>query len=157
MRAHKTVQWQKKKDPNKQSKYRLYLLYICNTYQLFLAISTDCVPYVLVTCCMYVSASVLVITRHSMSSCLVRHSSTAEDTSFISNVSTWDVEEEWTERGGGVVDCSSVIGWRFLDSILVVVAVSTPISKPISESRGAVGAARKAISDLTVLDLDLLV
>jgi hypothetical protein len=103
----------------------------------------------------------LVIVRHSMSSCLVRHISTAADTSSISNVSTWDVEEEWTERGAGVLDCSTVIGWRVLDSILVAVAVSvavaTLISKPISESRVAVGAVRIALSDLTVLDLDLLV
>jgi hypothetical protein len=106
---------------------------------------------------MYVSASMLVIVRHSMSSCLVRHISTAADTSSISNVSTWDVEEEWTERGAGVLDCSTVIGWRVLDSILVAVAVATLISKPISESRVAVGAVRIALSDLTVLDLDLLV
>jgi hypothetical protein len=95
----------------------------------------------------------LVIVRHSMSSCLVRHISTAADTSSISNVSTWDVEVEWTERGAGVLDCSTVIGWRVLDSILVAVAVATLISKPISESRVAVD----ALSDLTVLDLDLLV
>jgi hypothetical protein len=124
-------------------------------HQLFTAVSRDGAQHVLVTCCMYESASVLVIARHSMSSRFVKQSNTAADTSFISNASTWDVEEEGKDRGGGGEDCSTVIGWRVLNSNAV--STCTPVPRSTPDSREAVGAALDVFSVPALLDLNLLV